>query len=104
MADITITITADEDALRSVAADLADRYSCHAGVVRDAIAAALPKPRIVVKPGMVLRRNSDGVRAFSYSDIKGGWLWLEHGGYLRDDVDLADWTVILDAEDQCSTS
>lgn len=123
---ITITITADEDDLRDKVQAIRDAVDwierrlddtdwsedTHAKacahivrlvVVADAIAAALPKPRITVKPGMVLRHKSSGKR-FAYRSPDGGWMlalgegWSEfrppaHG------LDPDEWEVLLDAED-----
>lgn len=102
MADITITITADEDDLRT----FVRRAPTEHRRVVDAIAAALPKPSIVVRPGMVLRRNGDGSRWMAYLDREP----KEHVRLCPTDIasrllgpgnglDPAEWTVILDAED-----
>lgn len=79
MAEITITITADEDDLRNAVANT-DCVQNPTGRVIQAIATALPKPRIQLRPGMVLRRKSDGKR-FAYASGDG------------------EWEVLLDAED-----
>lgn len=100
--------TADEADLREVAccfcADIGP-----VGVLACAIAAALPKPRIQVRPGMVLRRRSDGLRFMCIGDVVCG----SDGTYareghpakvvsVRDSLDPAEWTVLLDAEDGAS--
>lgn len=110
MADITLTITADEDDLRLFAQMPSVQRGGANGIVRsaaEAIAAALPKPRIVVRPGMVLRRNSDGSRwfvRFGYGKPDGGLvlapthIWLVSVPPRSDGLDPDEWTVILDAE------
>ena len=69
MSEIEVTITADEDDLRD--AIKAHEQICCSGwaacpiaAAMSAIAAALPKPLVKVKPGMVLRSKDDGVRWF----------------------------------------
>lgn len=106
MADITITITADEDDLRFVAA----RASSFVAVVNvsRAIVAALPKPRIVVRPGMVLRRNSDGMRFMAHVGTAGIYLMSPFPGRIDQTavwepavalgLDPAEWTVVLEAD------
>ena len=76
MSEITITITADEDDLRAEAEAWGSKIPASSlspetqRRIRNAVAitAALPKPRIVVRPGMLLRRRSDGVRWFICAD------------------------------------
>lgn len=104
MADITITITADENDLRTFAKDIAESFF-GAQRIAAAIAAALPKPRIVVRPGMVLRRRSDGVRWFICADGIATDLRMQAphpttNRYVPEDgLNPDEWEVLLDAED-----
>lgn len=103
MSEITITITADEDDLRGLVADHAALQSGRARRLADAIAAALPKPRIVVKPGMVLRHKSDGERAVVLENAAGAPIvrairWAAKDPHVESyaGLDPDEWEVILD--------
>ena len=102
MTEIKITIRAEEDDLRAMA-DHGHRAwapSSPAARVSEAIAAALPKPRIQVKPGMVLRRRGSDVR---WVGVQAGTrvhlfscdgLGEERSGEVNPDF----WEVILDVD------
>ena len=69
-----------------------------------AIAAALPKPRIQVRPGMVLRHKSDDTRWFvGQWGSKYDLVSPRSNGSLTPagvrDLDPVEWEVLLDAED-----
>lgn len=105
MADITITITADENDLRTFAKDIAESFF-GAQRIAAAIAAALPKPRIVVRPGMVLRHKSDGERAVVLENAAGAPIvrairWAAKDPHVESyaGLDPDEWEILLDAED-----
>ena len=100
MSEITITITADEDDLRSLVADHAALQSGRARRLTDAIAAALPKPRIVVRRGMVLRHKATDARFMAVGDATFvSHLKAAHSGLANEPpgaLDPDEWEVILD--------
>lgn len=75
-----------------------DSLSC---AVAGPLAAALPKPRIQVRPEVVFRRR-DGKRAIGFRR-DGGQPMLRFGNgegwSVVDGLDPDEWTVLLDAED-----
>lgn len=108
MSDITITQQQAFDLRRIV--DALDKgnaqqpnspnHECLRGIV-----ASFPKPRIVVRPGMVLQRNSDGVRGLVRETFSSGW-WVSMASGDKFSIraagdqgfDPAEWTVLLEAE------
>lgn len=97
-ADITITITADEDDLRYVASYGDPINQGHFGKVARAITAALPKPRIHPQPGDVLRRKSDGRTTGAFTGQDGSLLL---GGIpipVDRTLDPDEWEIVTKAE------
>ena len=100
MADITITITADEDDLRELSGGhgvTTFHAECHACRVFRAIAAALPKPRIHPQPGDVLRRKKDGLLTIAVRDRARVWLFA-WGATDESGLDPDEWEIVTAAE------
>lgn len=99
MAEIEVTIRAEERDLREFSS--APWFLESNQRVADAIAAALPKPRIKVKPGMVLRRRGSDVRwmAFGHLGMRPELFSCDFDSVERhDEVNPDFWEVILDVD------
>ena len=102
MADITITITADEDDLHSASMLLRNHLCDFMNRTGSAIAAVLPKPRIHPKPGDALRRKSDGRIGWWTVDPRGvagpRWENDDFGGIGTVCFDPDEWEIVTAAE------
>lgn len=98
---ITITITADEDDLRECAKQAMNWKQGRTVWIRmgDAIAGALPKPRIHPQPGDVLRRKRWGTFSLAARPHgSDGEVWIAGYGLLTSGLDPDEWEIVTAAE------
>ena len=98
--DCTDADTADERALRDFGTrPWIDRQDKDDRQVRNAIAAALPKPRIHPQPGDVLRRKRWGTFSLATRPHgSDGEVWIAGYGLLTSGLDPDEWEIVTAAE------